>query len=254
MFSQENCTTDNMKESEDVLKSSRNSEQKCAITETWQGHPRIRETHRQSSQCLDEKFFVKQTSDSLYYKKETACNTNSNSIIDQLHLPKEAESSNNAYREESVKSVLQEDPGLHNGSGGIQRCQQIRGKNSGHLKNYTGSYPKREGNETLLKNEKELLLSPKMDGPNHKHEMESDNKTCKDKLSDTQANCLAEEASKLQLAEHEILDPFDRTLTQQLLTRLGFPRPEDNNCYVNLNVQVPQFKNGGTVTLGKFLP
>jgi hypothetical protein len=242
-----------MKGSENVLKSRRNSEQKRAITETWQGYPSVQETHRQSSQCLGDNFVVKQTSESLCYKMESVCHTNSDCIAGQHHLPEKPDTSQNVYREESVKSVLQEDPDLHDGSGGIQGCQQIRGKNSGHLKNCAGLYPKLEDNETLLKNE-EFCLHAKTKGPDNKNEIESDSQTCKDKSSSIQGNCLAEEVSKLQLDGHKVVDPFDRTLIQQLLTRLGFPGAGNNKSYVNLNIQVPQFRIDGTVRLGKFLP
>lgn len=254
MFSQENYTTGSMKRSENVHKSSRNSEQKYIITETWPGHPSVQETHRQSSQCSGDNFMVKRTSESHYYKMETVCHTNSNCIMDHLHLPEEPSPSQNVYREESIKSVLQEDPELHNESGGIQRCQQIRGRNSGHLKNYTGLDPKLKDRETLLKNGEEFLLHSKTNGPDHIRETESDSQVCKDKSSRVQENCLAGEVSKLQLDGHKVVDPFDHTLIQQLLTTLRFPNAENDKCCVNLNVQVPQFRTGGTVILGKFLP
>jgi hypothetical protein len=254
MFSQENCATGSMKRSENVNKSSRNSEQKYVITETWQGHPSVQETHRQSSLCSGDNFMVKRTSESHYYKMETVCHTNSNCIMDRLHLPEEPSSSQNVYREESVKSVLQEDPDLHIESRGIQRCQQIRGRNSGNLKNYTGLDPKLKDNETLLKNGEEFLLHAKTDGPDNIRETESDSQACKDKSSRVQVNYLAGEVSKLQLDGHKVVDPFDHTLIQQLLTALGFPNAENSKCCINFNIQVPQFKIGGTVILGKFLP
>jgi hypothetical protein len=253
MFSQENCTTGRMKRSENVHESSRNSEQKYAITETWQGHPSVHETHRQSNQCSGDNFIVKRTSESLHYTTETMCFTNSNNM-DQLHLPEEPNPSQNVYRKKSVKSVIREDIDLHNESGGIQGCQQISGRNGGGLKSHTGSDPKLKDNEILLKNEEEFLLHAKTDSPDHIREIESDSQAYKDKSSSVQGNCLAGEVSKLQLDGHKVVDPFDRSLIQQLLTSLGFPDAENNKCCVNLNVQVPQFKTGGTVVLGKFLP
>jgi hypothetical protein len=252
LFSQENCTTDTMKESENVLKSRRNSEQKLSITDTWQGRPSVQETPRQSSQCSGDNFIVKRTSESLCYKMETVHHTNSNCIIGQRHLPEKPNPSQNVYREESIKSVLQEDPDLHNGSGRIQGCQQIKGNNSGHPKNCTGLYRKLEDNEMFVKNE-ESCLRAKTEGPDNKNEIESDSQACRAKSSDIQENSLAEEVCKLQLDGHKVVDPFDRTLIQQLLSSLGFPGAGNNKCYVNLNMQVPQFKIGGTVNLGKFL-
>ncbi|PNF15654.1 hypothetical protein B7P43_G15592 [Cryptotermes secundus] len=249
MFSQENYTTGSMKRSENGCKSSRHSEQKYVITETWRGHPSIQETHRQSSQCLGDNFMVKRTSQSLYYKMETVSHTN-NCVMDQPNLPEEPSPSENAYRDESVKSVLQKDPDRHNESGGNRRSQQIRGMNSGYLKNYTGLDPKLKDNETLLKNGEVLLLHAKTKDPDDIRETESDSQACKNKLSRVQGNCLAE-VSKIQLDEHKVVDPFDHTLIQQLLTTLGFPNAESGKCCVNLNVQVPQFKIGGTVILGK---
>jgi hypothetical protein len=252
MFSQEKYITGSMKKSDKDHKSSTISEQKYVITETWQGHPSVQETHIQSSQCSGDNFIVKRTSESRSYNTEAVCHTNC--IVDRPHLPEEPNSSQNVYREESVKSVLQEDPYLRNESGGIQRCQQIRGRNSGHLKYYTGQDPKLENNEGLLKNGEEFLLHTKTDGPDHIRETESDNQACKDKSSSVQGNRLAGDVSKLQLDGHKVVDPFDHTLIRQLLTTLGFPDAENNKCCVNLNVQVPQFKIGGTVILGKFLP
>jgi hypothetical protein len=252
-FSQENCTTDSMKKIENVHKGNRNSDQKCALTETWQKDPSVQERHRQSKQCSGDNFIVKRPSESLCYKMETVHHTNSNWVMGQLHLPEKPNSSQNVYREESVKSVLQEDPGLYNEHGGIQECQQVRGRNSRHLKNYTGLDSKVKDNEILLKSEEEFLAHAKIEGPDHIRETESDSQACKDKSS-IQGNCLAEEVSKLQLDGHKVVDPFDRTLIQQLLTSLGFPNAENTKCCVNLNVQVPQFKIGGTVILGKFLP
>jgi hypothetical protein len=253
MFSQENCTTGSMKRSENGRKSSRNSEQKYVITETWHGHPSMQERDRQGSQCSGDNFMVKRTSQSLYYKMETVSHTN-NCVMDQLHLPEEPTPFENVYREESVKSVLQEDPDRHNASGGIQRSRQIRGVNSGHLKNYTGLDPKLKNNETLLKNGDELLLHAKTEGSDDIRETESDSEACKNKSSREQGNCLSGEVSKGQLDKHKVVDPFDHTFIQQLLTIVGFPNAENSKCCVNLNVQVPQFKTGGTVILGKFLP
>jgi hypothetical protein len=179
---------------------------------------------------------------------ESVRHTNSNCIEGQRHLPAKPDASQNVYREESVKSALQEDPDSHDGRGGIQGCQQIRGKNSGHVKNYTGLYPKLEDSETLLKNE-EFCLHAKKKGPDDKNELESDSQTCKDKSSSIQ-----EEVSKLQLDGNKVVDPFDRTLIRQLLTDLRFPGAGNNKSYINLNMRVPQFKIDGTVSLGKFLP
>jgi hypothetical protein len=246
-LSQENCTTGSMRKNENIDKIRRNSEQQRDITDKWQENLSIQEVHRLSQHCSTDNFIIR-TSESLYYKTETMHHrsSNSNYVTGQIHLPEETDPSENVYRMESIKSLLQEEADLYEEQKGIQGCQQITGRNSGFLKNSAGLGPKLQDDEILLKSEEENLFSAEVDDPAHKTENESCGDADKDKSSRTQENSMARDVSK-------DIDPFDHTLNQQLLIHLGFPKAEDSEHYVKLNVQVPRFKIGGTVTLGKFM-
>jgi hypothetical protein len=255
-LSQENYTTGSTRKSENIDKIRRNPEQQRDITDKWQENPSIEEAHQLSQLCSSDNFIIRRTSESLYYKTETmhhSSSSNNNYMMGQIHLQGEPHPSQNVYRAESIKSLVQEEAVFHEEQKRTEGCQQTTGRNSEFLKNSTGLGPKLQGDDILLKSEEGNLLHAKADDPDDKRENESGGDANKGKSSRTQGNSLARNISKLHLEGHKDIDPFDLALIQQLLTDLGFPKAEDSERYVRLSVQVPRFKIGGTVTLGKFL-
>jgi hypothetical protein len=176
-------------------------------------------------------------------------NKNSNYPMGQVQLPEQPDPSLNVYRKESVKLMLQEEPDLYVEQEGIQGCQQITLRHSGSLKN-TGL----QDEESLLKSQEGNLFHAKTDDPHHVRRIKIYSGPYKDKSSRAQENCLTGGIFKFQIEKHKDIDPFDHSLIQQLLTHLQFPEAENNECYVKVNMHVPRFKTGGTVTLGKLTP
>jgi hypothetical protein len=116
------------------------------------------------------------------------------------------------------------------------------------VKNSTGLKAKSKDVEALLKSEDENLIHAKRDAIGHMGENECDSDAYKASLSRTQENCLAGDFDRLK-----VIDPFDRTLIQKLLAHVGVSNAEYSNCYVKVNVRMPRFKIGGTITLRKFM-
>ncbi|KDR13274.1 Mitotic checkpoint serine/threonine-protein kinase BUB1 [Zootermopsis nevadensis] len=249
ILSQENCTTGSTRKSENIDKIRRNSEQQIDIAYKSQENPSVQEVLEPSQHCSSDNFIIR-TFESLYYKTENIHHrsSNSNYMMGQSHLPEEPDPSQKVYGVESIKSLLQEEVDLHEKQNRVQGCQQITGNNSGFSNNSTVLGSELQDDEILLRSEQENLSHAKVD---HKRENETDGGANKDKSSRTQENSLTREVSMLNLEGHKDIDPFDHTLIQQLLTHLGFPKAEDSEHYVKLNVPVPRFKIGGTVTLGK---
>lgn len=249
MLSQKGCTTGSMKESKSIDKINRNSEQERVITHKFQENPSFEEVHRLSQLYSNDE--IRRSSESLSYKIKTmhhVGNSSSGSSYSagKIHLPQWPGPSQNVCRMESTKSLLQEE------QKGIHECQQVTERNSGFLKNCTRLGSKLQDDEILLKSEEDYLFQAKTGDPDHNIESESDCGDYKNRLLKSQENYKAIDFSKLQLTGHKDIDPFDVTLIRQLLTHVGFSKTEDSEQYVELNMQVPRFKIGGTITLGKF--
>ena len=238
---QENCTGGNIKTNENVDKSNGNSGHDRDITKAWKGCCSVQEGYRQIEHYSINHPIVKMTAESFHYKMET------------VHLPEEPNPSQNVCLEESVHSVLQKESNSLEKQTEILRCQQIRGKNSRSVKNSTGLKAKSKDDEALLKSEDENLIHAKRDAIDHMGENECDNDAYKASLSRTQENCLAGDFSEFKFDGLKVIDPFDHTLVQKLLSHVGFSNAEYSNCYVKVNVQMPRFKIGGTISLGKFM-
>jgi hypothetical protein len=237
----QNCTVGNMKRNENIGKSNRNPGNDRGITTAWQGYCNIQKLCRQNECNSGDHLIVEMAGESFHYKTES------------LHLPEEPNPSQNVCMEESVNSVLQEEPDSHDKQAGILGCQQIRGRNSKFLKNSTGLKPNSKDDEALLKSEDENVIHAKTEALGHMGENEGDNDAYTASSSRTQENCLAGDFSELQFVGPKVVDPFDLTLIQKLLTHVGFPSAEYSKCCLNVNIQMPRFKIGGTVTLGKFI-
>jgi hypothetical protein len=241
MTFQESCTGGNMKRNENVPKSTRNSGHDRGITKAWQGCCNVQEGCRQSEHYSNDHLIVKMSTESFHYKMEAVC------------LPEEPNPSQNICLEESVNSVLQEESNSLENQAEVLGCQQIRGRNSRCVKNSTGLKAKPEDDEALLKSEDENLIHAKRDAPGHMGENECDSDAYKATSSRTQENFLARDFSEFQFEGPKVIDPFDLTLIQKLLAHVGVSNAEYSNCCVKVSVQMPQFKIGGTVTLGKFM-
>jgi hypothetical protein len=230
-----------MKRNENIHKSNRNSGNDRGITTAWQEYCSVQEVCGQSEHNSSDHLIVKMTAESFHYKMET------------VHLPEGPNPSHNVWMEESVNSVLQEEPDSHDKQAGIPGCQQIRGRNFRSLKNSTGLKPKSKDDKALLKSGDENVIHAKADALGHVGENECGSDAYRASSSRTQENCLAGDFSELKLEGPRVIDPFDLTLIQKLLTHVGFPSAEHSKCCVKVNVQMPRFKIGGNVTLGKFM-
>lgn len=238
---QENCAGGNMKRNENVHKSNGNSGHERGITKAWKGCCNVQEGYRQIEHYSVNHPTVKMTAESFHYKMET------------VRLPEEPTPSQNICLEESVHSVLREESNSLEKKTEVLRCQQIRDRNSRSVKNSTGLKAKSKDDEALLKSEDGSLIHAKRDALGHVGEIECDKDAYKASLSRTQENCLAGDFSEFKFEEPKVVDPFDLTLIQKLLVHIGFSNAEYSNCYVKVSVQMPRFKIGGTVTLGKFV-
>lgn len=238
---QENCTGGNMKRNENVHESNGNSGHDRGITKAWKGCCNVQEGYRQIEQYSINHPIVNMTAESFHYKMET------------VHLPEEPNPSQNVCLEESLHSVLQEESNSLEKLTEILGCQQIRGRNSRSVKNSTGLKTKSKDDEALLKSEDENLIHAKRDALGHVGENECDSDAYKTSSSRTQENCLAGDFSEFKFEGPKVIDPFDLTLIQKLLARVGFSDAEYNSFYVKVTAQMPRFKIGGTITLGKFM-
>jgi len=238
---QENCTGGNMKRNENVHKSNGNSGHDRGITKAWKGCYNVQEGYRQIEHYSINHPMVKMTAESFHYKMET------------VHLPEEPNPSQNDCLEESVHSVLQEESNSLEKQAEILGCQHIRGRNSRSVKNSTGLKGKFKDDEALLKCEDENLIHARRDALGHVGENECDSDAYKASLSRTQENCLAGDFSEFKFEGPKVIDPFDLSLIQKLLAHVGFSNAEYSNCYVKVSLQMPRFKIGGTVNLGKFM-
>lgn len=230
-----------MKRNENVHKSSGNSGHDKGITKAWKGCCNVQEGYKQIEQYSINHPIIKMTAESFHYKMETVC------------LPEEPNPSQNVCLEESVHSVLQEESNSLEKQTEILGCQQIRGRNSRSVKNSTGLKAKSKDDEALLKSEDENLIHAKRDALGHVGENECDSDAYKASSSRAQENCLPGEFSEYKFEGPKVIDPFDLTLIQKLLAHVGFSNAEYSNCCVKVNAQMPRFKIGGTVNLGKFM-
>jgi hypothetical protein len=172
--------------------------------------------------------------------------------MEAVLLPEEPNLSQNVCFEKSVNSVLQEESNSLEKLAEILGCQQVRERNSSSVKN-TGLKEKSQNEEALLKSVDEMLIHAERDTLGHMGKNECDSDVYKASSLRTQEKCLARDVSEFQFEEFKAIDPFDLTLIQKLLAHVGFPNAEYSNCYVKVGVQMPRFKIGGTVTLGKFI-
>jgi hypothetical protein len=230
-----------MKRNENIHKSNGNAGHDRGITKAWKGYCNVQEGYRQIEHCSINHPIVKITAESFHYKMET------------VRLPEEPNPSQNVCLEESVHSVLQEGSNSREKQTEILRCQQISGINSRSVKNSTGLKAKFKDDEALLKSEDENLIHANRDAVGHMGENECDSDAYKASSSRTQGNGLTGDFSEFKSEGPNVIDPFDLTLIQKLLAHVRFSNAEYSNCYVKVSVQMPRFKIGGTVTLGKFM-
>jgi hypothetical protein len=234
---QENCTGGKMKRNENVLKSNRNSGYDRDNTQAWEGCYNVQEGCRQSEHYSSDHLIDRITAESLHYK------------MDAVLPPEEPNLSQNVC---FVSSVLQEESNSLEKQAEILGCQQVRERNSRSVKN-TGLKATSQNEEALLKSVDEMLIHAERDILGHMGKNECDSDVYKASSLRTQEKCLARGFSELQFEQPELIDPFDRTLIQKLLAHVGFSNAQDSDCYVKVGVQMPRFKIGGTVTLGKFM-
>jgi hypothetical protein len=230
-----------MKRNENVHKSNGNSGHDRGITKAWKKCSNVQEGYRQIEHYSINHPIVSMTAESFHYKMET------------MHLSEEPNPSQNVCLEESVHSVLQEESNSREKQTEILGCQQIKGRNSRSVKNSTGLKAKSRDDEALLKSEDENLIYARRDALGHMGENECDSDAYKANSSRTQENCLAGDFSEFKFEGPKVIDPFDLTLIQKLLADVGFSDAEYSSCYVKVSLQMPRFKIGGTVTLGKFM-
>jgi hypothetical protein len=241
MSFQENSIAGNTKRNENIHKSNRNSGLDRGIPKAWQGYCNVQEVCRQDEQYSSDHLIVKITAESFHHKTES------------LHPPEEPNPSVNVGMEESGNSVLQEEPNSIGKQGEILGCQQIRGRNSRSLKNSTGLKLKCGHDEELLKSEDENLFHAKTDVLGHMEENKGVSEAYKADSLRTQENSLEGDFLELPFEGPKVIDPFDLALIQKLLACVGFPNAECSKCCVKVNVQMPRFKIGGAVALGKFV-
>jgi hypothetical protein len=172
--------------------------------------------------------------------------------MEAVLLPEEPNLSQNVCFEKSVNSVLQEESNSLEKQAEILGYQQIRERNSRSVKN-TGLIAKSQNEEALLKSVDETLIHAERDILGHMGKNECDSDAYKAGSLRAQEKCLARDFSDFQFEGPKVIDPFDLTLIQKLLAHVGFSNAECSNCYVKVGVQMPRFKIGGTVTLGKFM-
>jgi hypothetical protein len=232
MSFQENCTGGNMKRNENVHKSNGNSGHDRGITKAWKGCCNVEEGYRQIEHYSNNRPIVK---------------------METVLLPEEPNPPQNVCLEESVHPLLQEESNSLEKQMEMLGCQQIRGRNSRSVKNSTELKAKSKDDDALLKSDDGNLIHAKRDSLGHVGENECGSDNYKASSSRTQENCLAGDFFESKFEGPTVIDPFDLTLIRKLLAHVGFSNAEYSNCYVKVNVQMPRFKIGGTVTLGKFV-